>query len=50
MLMGNFRTKIPTVGLEVIMYILPLNLFLESEAAMKFRRIQGHLRLTYNGF
>ncbi len=45
MLMGNFRTKTPTAGLEVISYLPPLHLFIESEAAMKFRRIQGHLRL-----
>ncbi len=49
MLMGNFRIKTPTAGLEVISYIPLLHLFIESEAAMKFRRIQGHLRLTDSG-
>ncbi len=43
MLLGNFRTKTPTAGLAVI--IPPLHLFIEREAAMKFRQIQGHLRL-----
>ena len=46
MLMGNFRTKTPTAGLEVISYIPPLHLVIESEAAMKFRQIQGHLSFT----
>ncbi len=45
MLLGNFRTKTPTVGLEVIAYTPPLHRFIDSEAAMKLRRIQGHLRL-----
>ncbi len=45
MFLGNFRTKTPTAGLEVITYTPPLHLFIESEAAMKFRQIQGHLRL-----
>ncbi len=45
MLMGNFRTKSPIVGLKVTSCIPPLHLFIESEAARKFRRIQSHLRL-----
>ncbi len=45
MLLVNFRTKTSTAGMEVIAYIPPLHLFTESEAAMKFRRIQGHLKL-----
>ncbi len=45
MLMGNFRIKTPTAGLEVISHIPPLHLFVESEVAMKFRRVQGHLGL-----
>ncbi len=45
LLMGNFRTRTLTAGLEVISYIPPLHLFTECEASMKFRRIQGHLRL-----
>ncbi len=43
MLLGNFRTKNPTAGQEVITYIPSFHLFIESEAAKKFRRIQGHL-------
>ncbi len=46
MLIGNFRIKTPTAGLEVITYIPPLHLFIESEMAMKFRRIQGHIRVS----
>ena len=45
MLLGNFWTKTPTVGLEVIAYTPPLHRFIDSEVAMKLRRIQGHLRL-----
>ncbi len=46
MLIGNFRIKTPTAELEVITYIPPLHLFIESEMAMKFRRIQGHIRVS----
>ncbi len=45
MIMGNFRIKTPTAGLEVIWYVPPLPLLIESKSAMKFRRIQCHLRL-----
>ncbi len=45
MLMGNLRIVTPTAELEVVSYLPPLHLFIESEVIMQFRRIQGHLRL-----
>ncbi len=41
MSMGNFRQSTPTAGLEIISHVMPLNLHIQCEAAMGYRRTMG---------
>ncbi len=41
MSMGHFRRSTPTAGLEVITYVMPLDLHVKCEAALAFKRTQG---------
>jgi len=43
MSMAPVRTHSPTVGLEIVAHIPPLELYIQGEMAMTYNRIKGHL-------
>ena len=47
--MGHFRRSTPTTGMEVIMNLTPLPLFLKQEALTALARIRGRVKPEWDG-